>query len=757
MSIDLRRDRRRDRHAALLAGSLFLLAACGGGGGGSDDDSPGPGPGPTPANVAPVANAGADRAVDENTLVTLSAAASTDSDGTIRSYAWTQTSGTPGVTLGGSTTVTASFTAPDVSAATTLVFRLVVTDDDGATAQDSVQIVVNPVAVVPPSALQITAIELAQTHVLPTTGRSWSLTNGAGATQTETLHFTGGRDALALVGLSAADAAAPRLEGVLGGISLGTVALDPPSLLPPTEAGGPAYATDRWSATVPAAWMKPGVQFRASSSNHPAGALSAAPEIGGDFTLTLRTLPFYLFGANESNTARPLSITGAPDAAGRQEAIAKWPIAALAGGNHPAGKVEWSYLVMGPGQRGGVAEPARVATSIADYRDGFTGLGVVLGILNDLQAASGEDAQAVHYYAPVLAIDARNNYSAPGGGLGTIGGAASTGDEKWAGIFIHEVGHAYGLPHAGEAYDASRYPYEWGSLKGSNWGYDLSRREFLAPFLPTTALTYSGCASDSFGGHPRALDSSNRCVKQDPMQSGSDDQASGYRYTAFSDFSTAVMQRFFEGVTSAPSGGGAHTYSGGKLVRDTAFPGGYKRWDTIDHAWVNVDDSTTGLAQNGFNKGLPLQRDVPVYSIVFAISKAGTAGVTRFYPPIRYTGNLLQTVDAFDSAALASITPGGSAPFRWYCINSGCDYTLRVYYAGGTQRHIVIKGGFRAFNNPTGAFPASATNPLDGDSFETFAVNVPGDLAITGLQLLDTPMAWTASPTILTPVLATYP
>jgi chitinase len=44
------------------------------------------------------ANAGPDPTVDESTTVTLDGSASTDSDGTIASYSWTQTGG-PKVTL----------------------------------------------------------------------------------------------------------------------------------------------------------------------------------------------------------------------------------------------------------------------------------------------------------------------------------------------------------------------------------------------------------------------------------------------------------------------------------------------------------------------------------------------------------------------------------------------------------------------------------------------------------------------------------
>jgi L-fucose isomerase-like protein len=82
-------------------------------------------------NVAPTANAGAVQTVDEQTAVTLTGSGS-DIDGTIASYAWTQTAGTP-VTLTNANAAAASFTAPATMTGEVLTFQLTVTDDKGAT------------------------------------------------------------------------------------------------------------------------------------------------------------------------------------------------------------------------------------------------------------------------------------------------------------------------------------------------------------------------------------------------------------------------------------------------------------------------------------------------------------------------------------------------------------------------------------------------------------------------------------------------
>lgn len=96
------------------------------------------------ANEAPVAGAGSNRTI---TLPTNSAALSgtgTDSDGTIASYRWTQVSG-PSTAL--INPVTAASTTVSGLVAGTYVFRLTVTDNDGASDSDETTVVVNPAPV----------------------------------------------------------------------------------------------------------------------------------------------------------------------------------------------------------------------------------------------------------------------------------------------------------------------------------------------------------------------------------------------------------------------------------------------------------------------------------------------------------------------------------------------------------------------------------------------------------------------------------
>jgi hypothetical protein len=90
-------------------------------------------------NIFPTANAGVDQVITTPTSQVNLSGSGTDSDGTIVSFAWTKLSGT------GGTITSASSATPNVTGliAGTYTFRLIVTDNEGATDDDTVTVRVN--------------------------------------------------------------------------------------------------------------------------------------------------------------------------------------------------------------------------------------------------------------------------------------------------------------------------------------------------------------------------------------------------------------------------------------------------------------------------------------------------------------------------------------------------------------------------------------------------------------------------------------
>lgn len=123
------------RKTVALITLTATLAACGGSGGGGASGAP------APVNIAPTADAGADQTAAEQVMVTLNAAASSDSDGSIVSNSWSQVAGTI-VSLSDTSVVSPTFMTAINTAGESLTFELTVTDDDGATGTDSVTVTV---------------------------------------------------------------------------------------------------------------------------------------------------------------------------------------------------------------------------------------------------------------------------------------------------------------------------------------------------------------------------------------------------------------------------------------------------------------------------------------------------------------------------------------------------------------------------------------------------------------------------------------
>ncbi|RLM95293.1 CARDB domain-containing protein [Haloarcula sp. Atlit-7R] len=94
-------------------------------------------------NSPPTADAGDDVTVESGATVALDATGSTDDDGSVVSYEWTQTGGPTGA-LSDAATATPTVTAPDIESTTTLTYEVTVTDDSGTTDTDAVSVTVTP-------------------------------------------------------------------------------------------------------------------------------------------------------------------------------------------------------------------------------------------------------------------------------------------------------------------------------------------------------------------------------------------------------------------------------------------------------------------------------------------------------------------------------------------------------------------------------------------------------------------------------------
>ena len=233
--------------------------------------------------------------------------------------------------------------------------------------------------------------------------------------------------------------------------------------------------------------------------------------VGQPSIFELYNLPFYLFGANESTKDRDLtldlSVTGQMDTQINKEIYAKLPIAEFREYLHPARKVEWPYVIVAP-RSGGAAYKMENSDQ---KRDGFAPISAVMQILSAIKGSNGiSDETAAHYYSSMVMLNEIGDYVGPGGGLG--GGNRGAGDYSFTAVYHHEQGHAFNIPHSGQAYNNYEFPYEDGSLRGSGWGFDINKGEFLPNTMSKGAPHYNRCINGE-----RLKDEQGRCFSRDPM------------------------------------------------------------------------------------------------------------------------------------------------------------------------------------------------------------------------------------------------
>ncbi len=258
------------------------------------------------------------------------------------------------------------------------------------------------------------------------------------------------------------------------------------------------------------------------------------------------------------------------------------------------------------------------------------------------------------------------------------------------GIMNHELGHALGLPHIGEQKD---YPYrgEMFGIQppkvfnevhvGPTWAFDLPSGTFIPPTVQQTKGKWIA-----------------GLYKADPMQGGGDgDQEAQFKLRHFSDYNVHRMQTFLERRVA--------------VLRD----GNYFKWD----------DATGGYTKKVESDGVnyPIAQDVPVISVMAAMTMAD-ADVNMIYPPIGpYRGNLIRTFDPRQAA-------DREAARKIFSPKGGCDFTIKITQGGKESFYLL---------------PASAADAGDVKklvSLTTAAVNLRADDgAVSAVELLYTPKA----------------
>lgn len=509
------------------------------------------------------------------------------------------------------------------------------------------------------------------------------------------LNLLANRAALLMV---APATAGGNIQVEVAGSSLAPLILNTPDKLPATDNGMPSYSSSKYSVLLPKEWIQPGTVLKITRGND----VAAVPlTVTAGVNLKVRTVPIFFFGATRAmavTNGDKLEMDGTSVALDYAQEI---PAASVEGVN--LGDISFNDFVLPPtGSAPAQAYSSYDTARISPGADGYVLMGQMLGVLPELRSvtANNDSNLNVAYWAPMVLEDPlTGKLIGMGGGLTSVGAGNADGDsDNYGGIFVHEMGHGYGMSHAGDMYNAGTFPYPGGSLSGSSWGYDAIRNQLLSPVLPALPCKTSG----------RQLDASGRCYRQDPMQGGSGDHAAGYRWSMFADYSIALMQGWMNS----------------RIVYDPAAASNASRftsWSAAQNAYVDASSTVSQLQRD-------MQGSQQVVTVVGNISKTdGT--LNRLSVSSAGQGNLPHTFDPTSQSDWDQM----KSTYANYCNSAGCDYTLRATFADGTRQNVLLPKGYHQSTSNT--VNPNANDPNNRASFIRFAVNFSTGKKLTQLDL----------------------
>lgn len=491
-----------------------------------------------------------------------------------------------------------------------------------------------------------------------------------------------------------------QVEGILDGNSLGTLCLNGPADLSMSVNLKEPNFRDFFSVTLPKAWIKIGLEVKLTVGNEELTLSQDDLQITPYTELNLVLVNMDIMDYNHEPHRTPAFDDFL------QELASAIPASVVRFGKFP------ETLRLADFALNNIDDNTVVVNS--DEMLGESGLNTgninfFANIFLDKMRQSIGDSPNTVFFGNTLNLD-------PGG----WGGGGSFVSFEYNDIFIHELGHALSLPHWGEDYrrinpDAYQYSYPYkgeegeGSGRGEAWNFIQDIYEFVSPTCEDengiVGTERSDCMERGFS-----------CIETRSDGPGP--------WDGFGDFSAKAMNDYLLGSTP---------YSGQVEDRGELIDFHFRQHDGFPIASLvdgkRVFTRHPSQPENTYAEEfikLPGEEQIEqdVY-LVYGSAHSTLSAANILYEPIKYKGTLLPILNPTDPdmfSVLKNLAFEDAPEF----FGRARDITLKLTYIDGTVSHALVP--FQSFDRPED-FPEESPRP------EYFAINVPGDKLLCGVEM----------------------